>query len=359
MIQTLFSKWKVLILIIVIAIPITPSINSTQDYPHTDSSQTQWTVMYYMCCDSYMNEYAEPLLANLSDIGSTSEMNLVVLYDGNQSNDTKLYYIDTTGSLVCLNSLFNWPDEVDMSRKETFERYCTDIMSTYPAEYYAFITYASGATGWQMYPLDDDDGRGYLTLPEFSESLQNITQNGTNKLDVLQTSCCMSSIELIHEIAPYVQYMITTQEHITNHRIIQRHYLAVNDLHDNPMMNPEEFCVRAAENHVPQQCNYWESYEYEIWDSITNFLDNTNIPAFSKVKVKTSVTIINLSTTEALIDHVDTLSIYLQSQLQNQELNQQIQQAWKSTRKYGNAISKHPFTNFLYSTIPFDRFLGS
>jgi len=317
------------------------------------SKSDKWTVMYYMCCDSYMYEYAGLLLENLTKIGSTKDMNLVVLYDGKLDNDSYIYYINKLGKKIILNHDLNWPDEVDMNKPLTFELFCKDIMEYYPAEHYAFITYASGATGWQLYPMDDKDGLGDITIPKFAQSLKNITQDGKNKLDVLQTSCCMSSIELAYEIYPYVDYLVTTQEHITSHRIIQRHYLSVKDLHDNTSMSPEEFSTRAIKNHIPQKCNYWESYGYTNWEHITNFLDQIPLPGFNKVLIKTSVTALNLSKIEKLVENAQNLSSYLLSHSQDNEIRNIVTAAWKDTRKFGRATSFHPFINFLYSTFPF------
>lgn len=331
-----------------------------EDYNQTDykikaNSKADWTVMYYMCCDSYMYEYADPLLENLSNIGSTNDMNLLVLYDGNLKNDSRIYYIDSLGKKISLNDVLGWPNEVDMSSQVTFELFCKDIMDYYPADHYAFITYASGATGWQLYPMDDSDGLGDVTIPKFAQSLEEITQDGKNKIDVLQTSCCMSSIELAYEISPYVDYLITTQEHITSYRIIQRHYLAVKDLCNNTNMSPEDFSKKASENHVPQECNYWESYGYKTWDSITCYLDKIPYSGFDKVKVKTSVTVLNLSKVEILVEKVQNLSDYLLLFDQDDEIKEEITAARKNTRKFGKATSIHPIINFLYSTYPFKK----
>ncbi|HEC81810.1 MAG TPA: hypothetical protein ENI42_05250, partial [Thermoplasmatales archaeon] len=199
----------------VIMSSLTVSIASRVDAASQDGinhvhAAAGWTVMYYMCGDSSgMEEHIDPLLNNLSRIGSTKDLNIVVLVDKKETGDSRLYYIDETGEKVRLNDVFGWPDEVDTSSSLTLELYCKQMMKAYPAEHYAFITYASGGTGWQLYCLaDSSDGGKGLTIPVFANVLKNVTAAVDHKIDVLFVTCAMGMIEVAYEISPYVDYMV-------------------------------------------------------------------------------------------------------------------------------------------------------
>ncbi|MCK4349000.1 MAG: hypothetical protein KAW47_10320, partial [Thermoplasmatales archaeon] len=244
----------------------------------------------------------------------------------------------------------NWPEEVDTSNPNTFERFCEDIIKAFPAEHYAFITYANGGTGWQRYNFDDSNGPG-LTTPELAESLRRINLNVNHKIDVLFTSCCMSTIELAYEISPYVDYMVTTQEHITGYRLVQRFYLAVKDLHNNSNMSPEQFAKKAAERHIPQICPYMESYGKKP-SPLTKILDMLPFPGLHTVIIKTSVTVLNLTRIDRLFKSVQNLSSYLLLSVPDKETKETIKTARENVKEFGKASLKNRIINFLYSIFP-------
>lgn len=324
-----------------------------RDLNTSNHSYANWTVMYYMCCDPDSSLSAEPILQNLSKIGSIDNMNLVVLYDGELHKDSNIYYIDDSGRKVSLNHIFGWPDEVDMSRSTTFELFCTNIMKYFPSEHYAFITYANGGTGWQKYPLDDKDGRGYLTIPEFAESLKKITQDGENRLDVLQTSCCMSNIELAYEFAPYVNYLITTQEHISNENCVRRAYQAVWDLKNDTSMTPESFSKKAAIRHDPHTFQYFKSYGYKLC-ALTTIFNKLPFSQLHTVQMHSSVSIVNLTRVDSLVKEVQAFTQTLLLHLENKEIINAIKEARSKTREYGEAFSRYPVPYVIYARLPIE-----
>jgi len=317
--------------------------------------KAKWTVMYYMCGDSSLEIYISPLLENLSKIASSKDLKIVVLKDTKEKDDSRLYYINESGIKIELNTLLGWPEEVDMSNKNTFELFCSQVMEAFPASHYAFVTYANGATGWQTYPLDDRDGRGFLTIPELAESLKKITKNGTRKFDILQTSCCMSNIELSYEIAPYVDYLVTTQEHIAHKDVVPRCYRAVWDLKNNTDMNPEEFASRYATRHKPHSFQYFVSYGERLC-FLTKILNKLPYTKLHTVMMHSSVAIINLSKIDGVVESLQNLSSYLLLYIDDKNIVDTLKYSRDNVRAFGKAFPKYWVFSIFYNKLPLEMF---
>jgi len=319
-----------------------------------NQKNAKWTVMYYICGDDYsMDSYIDPLLENISNIGSTVDLNIITLTDRIGYGNSNIYYINENGTTINLDVYLQWPDEVDMSRSETLEMFCKKIIDSFPSEYYALIIYADGGTGWQKYLLNDQDGKGYLSIPDFAECLKKITKNGQDKLDVLHTSCCMSCIELSYEFMPYVNYLITTQEHISHEKWVKRFYQGVMDLRNNTSMSPINFSKRTALSHIPHTFQMHESYGIKI-SYLAKIFDKLPFPAFKIVKMHSSVTVVNLSRIDILIKEIQNFSEFLLQNLENKDLNYAIKKARKETREYGKGQPRYFVQPWIYSKLPID-----
>jgi hypothetical protein len=182
----------------------------------TVNPAVKWTVMYYMCGDSNLDSYVSPLIEKLSIIGSTNDLNIIVLKDNIGDGNSRLYYINESGKKIELNDIYGWPDEVNMNDQNTLKQYCTQMMTAYPADHYALIVYTSAGAGWQEFHMLDRDGAGNaVTTPMFANSLKYIVEEVNHKIDVLFVSCALNTMELAYEIAPYVDYIVGTQDCFT------------------------------------------------------------------------------------------------------------------------------------------------
>jgi len=303
-------------------------------------STSQWTIMYYMCGDSNMDDYTQPLLENLSKIGSTDDLNIVALTDNKKLGDSKLYYISESGEKIELNDIFGWPDEVDMSNTNTLELFCKQMMEAYPAEHYAFITYPSGGTGWQLYCIHDETtkNRG-VTIPVFTASLKNIVNSVNHKIDVLFVSCAMGMIEIAHEFAPYVDYMVATQDCFPHEHVVKRFYESVWDLRNNTDMTPEEFASRAPARLQPESFYYQESYEGRL-PLLNRILNMLPFPALHTVLHHPSSAVVNLSRVSDLSNAVNNLSSFLILHLHNDDVDEAIKKSRTNVEEYGKCYPK-------------------
>ena len=228
---------------------------------YSEKPTAKWTVMYYMCGDSNMNIYIDPLLDNLSKIGSNDNLNIVCLADKKGVGNSRLLYINESGNLIELNEKFGWPAEVDLSNLETFELFCTQMMENYSAEYYALIIYASGGIGWRGYALQDQNGSSVKTLPNFASSLDNIVNKTGHKIDVLVGSCAVNMIEIAYELKSSVNYIVGTQDCFPQSHVVPMFYYAVSELKKDTNMNAEEFAIQGPFNYEPISFIYEEGYD--------------------------------------------------------------------------------------------------
>jgi hypothetical protein len=300
----------------------------------------KWTVMYYMCCDSSMDEYSAPLIENLSRIKSTSALNIVLLNDQRGYGDTQLIYIDTAGEPIVLNQQLGWPNEVDTSNPTTLERFCGDMMTLFPATQYALITYASGGTGWQVYCLNDDNnGTTGVSLPVIADVFCNITDHGAQKIDVLMVSCAMGTIELSYELSPYVAYIIGTQDCLEKRTLVHRFCGLVWDLHNNSDMTAEQFARCPPARLEPHPFYYHESY-YGYLPLLSQILNKFPFNGLHTVMHYPSSAVINLSTIEELTLALETVTEFLLANITASNILDDIKYARNNARESGKCYPK-------------------
>jgi hypothetical protein len=320
----------------------------------SNKDHRKWTVMYYMCGDSNLNGYISPLLENLSTIGSSQELTIVALKDNTGPENSALLYFDESGNIIELNDEFGWPDEVDMSDVHVLELFCTQMMEAYPADHYALITYTSAGTGWQEFPLVDNDSNGgrNISTPAFAHCLQRVVENVGHKIDVLFVSCAMSTMELAYEIAPSVDYIVGTQDCLTKKSIVPRFFDAVWDLRNNTDMSPEEFASMAPFRCDPEPFYYREAYGQEL-PIVCKFLNKLPFPGFHSVIHYSSSSVINLSTINELASKLDNLSLILIAHLVDKQWKEGITRARSQTQEYDKCRPKYPFLRLIYQRYPF------
>jgi len=319
-------------------------------------NSVDWTVLYYVCGDNpRIDPFVDPLLENLTRIGSTESVHLIALVDRFGENNTNVWYVTSDDGLVSLNEELDFPCEVDMSQGETLVSFYGKCTTRFPSEYVALITYADGGTGWQKYMLNDVDGSEFLSLPSFAACLRQMTQNGSHKIDLLQTSCCMSNIELGIECAPFVEYLLSTQEHISLKYWVPRFYQYVWDLCNQSRMTPVDVGLAAAERLHPFVFQMHESYGVHLF-GIAKVLDQLPFPNLHLVMMKSSVCLLDLSVLSELVSCVDDFSNVLLKYLKNNDntVSLAVKNARKDAREYGKANPTFLAPPDLYYRLPIE-----
>jgi hypothetical protein len=266
-----------------------------------------------MCGDnSGMDQYIAPLLENLTNIGSDENINIVALSDKLDQENSKLYYFNETGFRVELNHIYGWPSEVNTNNLNTLELFCVQMMDAYPAHHYALITFTAGGMGWQEICLTDkDDKDTVITYPDFACSLEKIVNQIGHKIDVFVGSCSINMIEVGCELAPYVDYVVGTQDCFPHNHVVPMFYEAVYDLKNNTDLTPEEFAVRSPANYKATTFHYTEGYGEKI-SIVFKIFDKLSCNELHSVYHHSSIGVINNSELSKLSkDFNDLISLLI------------------------------------------------
>ncbi len=345
---------------------------SLESYELQAEISDDWTVMYYLCGDlSFFTKDPLDTLENLTRIGSNDGLNILVMKDSFEIGDTQLILINNTGEKKILNDVFGWPDEVDTGNPNTLELFCSLMMDAYPAKNYALFVVAPGTAGWQLRSLHDHHGSHGPSWPVFAETLKNITDDGQNKIDVIFIeSCVLGMHENAYEIAPYVNYMVTSEEHIPDGELCsRRYYEPLQDLRNNTKMTPEEFAKTGPNNHDPVNFSFFEgpyaSY-YANPSPLIKLLNKLPYPKLHTVKMHTTCSAVNLTKIGPLTQSIDELAKFLILYKDNTSLQNAIRKARSEVREYGKGLPRHwalglefiyfGKTSYFYQRLPLDLF---
>ncbi|HDM66830.1 MAG TPA: hypothetical protein ENG62_00380, partial [Thermoplasmatales archaeon] len=180
-----------------------------------DTSKGCWTVMYYMASDNKYSTVTSRLIENLSHLGFNDEVSILVLRDGAEDGDSRLYLIGNH-TLEDLSQLLGLPMEVDSSNPCLLERFCRFAMSNYPASHYALFIISPGF-GWQGLCLDCRKMNYFnfsshlMSIVNLGRILCNITRD-IERIDILSLNMCLPSmIEVISEVYRYVDFIVATE----------------------------------------------------------------------------------------------------------------------------------------------------
>jgi len=306
-----------------------------------------WTVMYYICGDlDFFSEDTLDTLENLTKIGAAEGLNILVMMDSIEVGDTQLILVNNTGGKEILNERFGWPDEVDTGNPNTLKLFCELMMNAYPAKYYGLIIVAPGTAGWQLRSLHDQHGSHGPGWPVFGETLKDITDNGENKIDVIFIeSCVLGMIENAYEIAPYADYMVTSEEHIPDGELCsKRYYEPLWDLKNNTKMTPEEFANRSPYRHNPVNFSFFEgpyASDYANISPLTKFLNKLPNPKWHTVQMHSTCSVVNLTKINPLTTAIDDLASFLILYKDNKSVHQAIKKARSEVREYGKGLAKN------------------
>jgi hypothetical protein len=264
------------------------------------SRSVDWTIMVYLVGDNNLSAAQGQVLQNIRTCGASEQVAISVLIDQNTASDTKLYYLDGT-TLVQQT----WPTESSMDDPDTLVQFVTKIKDEVPAENYALFISSNKGCGWQGVCWDEH-GRGQMiTMPELLDALNQITSNGSDKLDILGIETCMTgNMEVAYQINSCVRYFIAYPE---CGMLYDWPYVpAFTDLKNAPSMTPSEFSITMVDHFVPHD--------------------------YTQDRMKTTMAATNLSYVSSLEESVDGLAVYLLNHLDDYQ--EQITTALESARVY-------------------------
>jgi len=214
-------------------------ITASNGGPWTDSfdvpvvcsggGQAQWTFMIYLAGDNNLEGAGIDDFLEMSSVGSTSDVNIVVQFDRIPGYDsgyddwtsTKRFWV-TPGMTPASDNALQDIGEVNMGDPQTLIDFVQWGMSSYPADHYAVVLWDHGS-GWRLRPdekpflkdvaYDDTSGGDALDMPELLSAMDTLSNGGSEPLDLVGfDACLMGMIEVDNQLIPYVDVRVGSEE---------------------------------------------------------------------------------------------------------------------------------------------------
>lgn len=191
--------------------------------PHSLSlkNPAQWTVMVYLNGDNELEQAALRDFLEMSKIGSTDDVNIVVLLDripNSSSWDFDGYstdYDDWTGTQAGLVSLGDLPfstwgnywGEMNLGDPNSLIDFVDAATYAFPANNYALVVWNHG-DGWEGSSFDESSGGDGLTLQEINYALSSIPA----EIDLFSyDACLMGMIECAYEVGDHASIFVASE----------------------------------------------------------------------------------------------------------------------------------------------------
>ena len=219
--------------------------------PGEDGSSTaNWTLMMYFDGDNKLQSVMELYLSYIQDILYEPMVQIIVLIDGIQIGDTKLYHI-MNNTLIELD----WEDESDMDASSTLEQFIQTVRTDFPASHYGLFIESNKGSAWQGLCYDEHGDGIMITMPELKDLLDNVTDQGLSKINILGIESCMTgNTELAYQIKDYINILIAGPECgvVAPAQGIGFPYQSfITELVHQPDMTPEQLSIEIVDNFKP------------------------------------------------------------------------------------------------------------
>ncbi len=213
----------------------------------------KWTIMIYLAGDNDLSATGNSDLDEMRMVGSSDDLNFVVLYDSFGNAGVQRCRIEKDGRGEKIETL----KELDTGNPSNLVEFAKWAKSQYPAEQYALILWSHG-NGWQPADIDEiatavsspgyglaerstigkrqaffrstlqkmltmplpeeraicfDDGSNHsLDTQELGQAIRQIKEYLDQPLDVLgMDACLMSNFEVAFEVRHYAKFMVASE----------------------------------------------------------------------------------------------------------------------------------------------------
>jgi clostripain len=188
------------------------------------TAPAEWTLMFYMDSDNNLEAAQMQDLEEIMAVGSSANINLVVLVDRNLKGDDEDGYTSravgglknwTNAKLVfvekgSLREIADW-GEVNMGDPANLKKFLQTATKQFPAKHYGLVFGDHGA-GWVGISGDESADGDHLDTNELSSVFKEVTAT-TGKLDLIGfDACLMANFEAAKAIAPFGKTMVASEE---------------------------------------------------------------------------------------------------------------------------------------------------
>lgn len=207
-----------------------------------------WTVMIYLDADNNLESAALMNMDWLENVGSSGDVNYLVLLD-TLSGGTELLYIEDVDvrESVLLNDDYDFlsSGEVNMADPEVLEEFIEIGVNDFPAVYYAVILWDHGG-GWRGICWDDtteelSEAEDAIYMDELRDAFAGAYEDTGVVIDIVGFDACLMAMpEVAYELRDYADYLIFSEETIYGTSF--PYEMIATDLNAEPGMGPLE-CV--------------------------------------------------------------------------------------------------------------------
>jgi len=177
-----------------------------------------WTFMVYLDGDNNLEEDCINIFLDLSSIGSTDNVSIVVQLDRipgydnrfDDWKDCKRFYVTKGMTPTPENAVQNLT-EVNMGDPDTLTNFRNWAISSYPADKYCLVLsdHGSGCVHNGVCFDYSSPGNDALSLSELSQALSAVPE----RIDVLYfDACLMGMVEVAYQIRNYADVMVASEE---------------------------------------------------------------------------------------------------------------------------------------------------
>lgn len=216
-----FRDMKRLPVFLLVAIILIPSVISFADTtygaglraaPPGDSigpTVKEWTLLVYMCND---NSVTLPADKDIEEMESAeADANIIVLYDGNGTADSRLFSIEN-GKEIDLTAPF-FSTEINTGSPFQLTDFVVWGMENYPSRHVWVDLWGHG-NGWSggfrdIHPSD------ILTPSEMGKAFQDIYEKTDRKVNILTFDACrMGAMSVLYELQGKVDYVLSSEKDV-------------------------------------------------------------------------------------------------------------------------------------------------
>ena len=210
-----------LLFLLLLSNPLSPVLLNAKSHNAVGRDNKKWTFMVYLDADNNLESYGHSDLNEMKAVGSDSNINIVVLWDGRGNGDGALYYVNAGSVDTFPVSDAGIADEPAMSDPDTLDSFLQWAITNYPADHYALSIWDHGSGIFRRSDEaelmkgvcnDEHGGGGEIELWELNDVLANAVAAAGKKIDIVGFDVCLlGHVETHYQMIPYVDYGIASE----------------------------------------------------------------------------------------------------------------------------------------------------
>jgi clostripain len=230
---------------VMMAVMIVPTSISAGD------SDTKWTFMVYLDADNNLEPYGDMNLEWLESVGSTGEVDFVVLMD-TFSGKADLLHVGQ-GTSTSVGEEYGYPKEVNMGDPAVLQEFIEISVDDFEAEKYALILWNHGGGWrglcWDDSSLDEDGEADCLTMVELRDAMAGAFDTTKEVMDVVGFDLCLMAMpEVAYQVRDYADYVVFSEETVPGFGF--PYDTIAEDLVNDATMDGKELACMITENYA-------------------------------------------------------------------------------------------------------------